>query len=44
MAKILDPLPSITDENVANIVGMIKMFAKYFAIPLADIYNESFMS
>ena len=25
-------------------IKLIKMFAKYFAIPLADIYNESFMS
>ena len=56
----LDPLPSITDENVAKrlsdltvgkaagpydpYIKLIKMFAKYFAIPLADIYNESFMS
>ena len=56
----LDPLPSITDENVAKrlsdltvgkaagpydpYIKLIKMFAKYFSIPLADIYNESFMS
>jgi DNA-binding XRE family transcriptional regulator len=25
-------------------IKLIKMLAKYFAIPLADIYNESFMS